>query len=165
MNRLAIALTISAALASTLAHADAPDLSKVNGSLTTEAGKAYGDIDTVNGSISIEEKTVAQTVETVNGSIGVVASHVGGDVQTVRGDITIGLDSHVSGGVRVEKATGFFNTDRKRPPRIIIGPNAVVEGPLVFERPVTLHVHKSARTGPVTGATAQGFDGDSAPKD
>ena len=93
------------------------------------------------------------------------AASGGASAAASTGDITIGVDSHVSGGVRVEKATGFFNTDRKRPPRIIIGPNAVVEGPLVFERPVTLHVHKSARTGPVTGATAQGFDGDSAPKD
>ena len=141
------------------------DISKVNGSIHTDAGASYRDLDTVNGSIHLASGTRARGVETVNGSIGVIASHVGGDVQTVRGDITIGVDSHVSGGVRVEKATGFLNTDRKRLPRIIIGPNAVVEGPLVFERPVTLHVHKSARTGPVTGATAQGFDGDTAPKD
>jgi len=142
-------------------------LETVNGSIRLERNVTVdGGLETVNGAIFVDRGGKVQDgVETVNGSIGVIASHVGGDVQTVRGDITIGVDSHVSGGVRVEKATGFLNTDRKRLPRIIIGPNAVVEGPLVFERPVTLHVHKSARTGPVTGATAQGFDGDTAPKD
>ncbi len=90
---------------------------------------------------------------------------VGDDVETVRGSITVGVDSHVAGGLRVEKSTGFFNTDSKKPPRIIIGPNAVVEGPLVFERPVVLYVHRTAKIGPVTGATAQSFDGDTAPKE
>ena len=89
MNRLAIALTISAALASTLAHAEAPDLSKVNGSLTAEAGKTYGDIDTVNGSISVEEKAVAQTVETVNGSITIDPFARVGDLSTVNEKILI----------------------------------------------------------------------------
>ena len=51
----------------------------------------------------------------------------------------------------------------RRDPRIIIGPNAVVEGPLVFERPVTLYVHTSARIGAVTGATAKPFSTDTAP--
>ena len=60
---------------------------------------------------------------------------------------------------------GTLLTDSKKPPRIIIGPNAVVEGPLVFERPVVLYVHKTAKIGPVTGATAQSFDGDTAPKE
>ena len=220
MTATRTALFLALALSASTAYAQ-QDISKVNGSITADAGQTLGELETVNGSIRIGAgATVAKAgtvngsisagekartgaletvngsirldrnvsvnggvdtvngaifvdrggkveggVETVNGSISVVATHVGGDVQTVRGDITIGVDSQVKGGLRVEKATGFFNTDRKRPPRIIIGPNAVVEGPLVFERPVTLHVHKSARTGPVTGATAQGFDGDSAPKD
>jgi hypothetical protein len=47
----------------------------------------------------------------------------------------------------------------KRDPRVVIGPNAVVDGPLVFERKVTLYVHSSARTGPITGATAVRYSG------
>ena len=214
------ALFIALALSASTAFAQ-QDISKVNGSVTAEAGQAYGDLETVNGSIRIgagatvddastvngsinvgEKATtssletvngsirlernvtvngsletvngaifvdrggkVKSDVETVNGSIGLVATQVGGDVQTVRGNITVGIDSHVAGGLRVEKSTGFFNNDQKNPPRIVIGPNAVVQGPLVFERPVTLYVHKTAKIGPVTGATAQSFDGDTAPKE
>jgi hypothetical protein len=47
----------------------------------------------------------------------------------------------------------------------VIGPGAVVEGPLVFEREVKLYVHASARTGAITGATAIRFDGAHAPQD
>jgi len=103
-------------------------------------------------------------VETVNGAIGLVATQVGGSIETVRGNITVGIDSHVRGGLAVRKSQGVFNMEPKRDPLIIIGPNAVVEGPLVFERPVTLYVHKTAKIGAVTGATAKSFDGPTAPK-
>jgi hypothetical protein len=53
----------------------------------------------------------------------------------------------------------------KRKPRIVIGPNAVVDGPLIFEREVTLYVHNTARTGKITGATAVRYDGARAPQD
>ena len=161
------------------------DASTVNGSITAGEKATAGSLETVNGSIRLERNVtvnggletvngaifvdrggkVKKGVETVNGSIGLVATHVGGDVETVRGNITVGIDSHVAGGLRVEKSTGFFNNNNKTPPRIVIGPNAVVEGPLVFERPVVLYVHKTAKIGPVTGATAQRFDGDTAPKE
>ena len=142
-------------------------LETVNGSIRLERDVTVnGSVETVNGAIFIDRGgKVRKGVETVNGSIGLVGTHVGGDVETVRGSITVGVDSHVAGGLRVEKSTGFFNTDSKKPPRIIIGPNAVVEGPLVFERPVVLYVHRTAKIGPVTGATAQSFDGDTAPKE
>ena len=142
-------------------------LETVNGSIRLERDLTVnGSVETVNGAIFIDRGgKVKKGVETVNGSIGLVGTHVGDDVETVRGSITVGVDSHVAGGLRVEKSTGFFNTDSKKPPRIIIGPNAVVEGPLVFERPVVLYVHRTAKIGPVTGATAQSFDGDTAPKE
>ena len=142
-------------------------LETVNGSIRLERDVTVnGSVETVNGAIFIDRGgKVKKGVETVNGSIGLVGTHVGDDVETVRGSITVGVDSHVAGGLRVEKSTGFFNTDSKKPPRIIIGPNAVVEGPLVFERPVVLYVHRTAKIGPVTGATAQSFDGDTAPKE
>ena len=211
---LALALGAGTALA-------AQDISKVNGSITAEAGQAYGDLETVNGSIRIGAGATADDastvngsisagdkavtgsletvnggikvdrnvtvngkvdtvngsifidrggkvkdgIETVNGAIGLVATQVGGGIETVRGDITVGIGSHVRGGVKVSKSTGMFNVETKRDPRVIIGPNAVVEGPLVFERPVKLYVHKSAKIGPVTGATAQSFDTQTAPAD
>lgn len=86
MNHVILALALAAALPAVHA-ADAPDLSKVNGSLTAEAGKTYGDIDTVNGSITLEDKAVARTVETVNGSITMDAFARAFDVSTVNGKI------------------------------------------------------------------------------
>ncbi len=101
----------------------------------------------------------------VSGCMGLVGTTVGGGISTVRGDVTVGVGSHVKGGLRVEKPRGSFNMKQQRPPRIVIGPDAVVEGALVFEHPVVLYVHKSAKTGPVTGATAKTFDTPTAPKD
>ena len=213
MIRPRTALLLTLALATTPALAQ-QEISKVNGSITAEAGQAYGDLDTVNGSIRVADGATAEDastvngsinvgdkarvdsletvngsirvgkdvqirkdvetvngsifidhggviggdIETVNGAIGLVATQVSGSIHTVCGDITVGVGSHVRGGLRVQKSTGVFNTDSKRPPRIIIGPNAVVEGALVFERPVTLYVHSSARTGAITGATAQRYN-------
>jgi hypothetical protein len=141
-------------------------LETVNGAIRT--GKDVNvrkDVETVNGSIFIDRGgVVGGDVETVNGSIGLVSTQVGGSLKTVRGDVTVGVGSKVRGGLRVEKSTGFFNTDtNKKPPRIVIGPNAEVNGPLVFERPVVLYVHTSAKIGPVTGATAKAFSTDTAP--
>ncbi|WP_211369406.1 hypothetical protein [Pseudoxanthomonas kalamensis] len=214
------ALLLTLALAATPALA-AQDISKVNGSITAEAGQSYGDLETVNGSIRIQDGAVVEDagtvngsitvdakattgdletvngsirlgehvtvrggidtvngavfidrggevkdgVETVNGAIGLVATRVGGGIETVNGDITVGIDSHVRGGITVEKPNSRFGFKPKRDPRVVIGPNAVVEGPLVFERPVVLYVHKSARTGPVRGATARVFEGNTAPQD
>lgn len=125
-----------------------------------------GSIETVNGSIFVDRGgKVKGGVETVNGAIGLVGTHLGGDIATVRGNVTVGIDSHVAGGLRVEKSSGMFNLESKKPQRIIIGPNAVVEGPLVFEREVTLYVHRTAKTGKITGATATPYATDTAPQD
>jgi hypothetical protein len=142
------------------------DLETVNGSIKLERDVIVnGGVETVNGSIFIDRGgKVKGGVETVNGAIGLVATQLGGGIETVRGNVTVGIDSHVRGGLAVRKSQGVFNIEPKRDPVIIIGPNAVVEGPLVFERPVTLYVHKTAKTGAVTGATAVPFDGPTAPK-
>ena len=71
------------------------------------------------------------------------------------------------GGIKVEKpGTSWLpRLGKPKVPRIVIGPGAVVDGPLVFEREVTLHVHASARTGPIRGATARRYDTPTAPRD
>ena len=217
MIRPRTALLLTLALAATPALAQ-QEISKVNGSITAEAGQAYGDLDTVNGSIRVADgataedastvngsinvgdkarvasletvngsirigkdvqvrkdvetvngsiftdrgTTIGGNVDTVNGAIGLVGTQLAGGIETVNGDITVGIGSHVTGGIKVEKPRGWSIKPR-RDPRIIIGPNAVVEGPLVFERPVTLYVHTSAKVGPVTGATAKPFSTDTAP--
>ena len=217
-RRTALFLTLALCAGSSFA---AESISKVNGSISADAGQTYGELETVNGSIRIAEgattadagtvngsisvgdkatvgsletvnggikldrdvsvegdlETVNGSIfvdrggkvkggaETVNGAIGLVATRLGGGIRTVRGNVTVGIDSHVAGGLRVEKSTGMFNMESKKPQRIIIGPNAVVEGPLVFEREVVLYVHRTAKTGKVTGATARSYDTDTAPQD
>ena len=217
MKRLFLLLLLSANAPLALA---ADDISKVNGSIQTQAGTTYGDLETVNGSIQlaagvqansvetvngsvrIEDNVQAHSIETVNGairggrnlvlthgldtvnggiyvdrgsriggdietvngSIGLVAVQLGGDIETVNGDITVGIDSVVKGGIKVNRPSFGISLTAPRKPRIVIGPNAVVEGQLIFEREVTLLVHDSAKIGPVTGATPQRFDSETAPR-
>lgn len=143
------------------------DLTTVNGSVQLGRDVAVdGDITTVNGSIFVDRGgKVESDITNVNGGIGLVDADVGGDLHTVTGDITVGIGSHVRGGIRVEKNKSSMHFGSKRDPRVVIGPDAVVEGPLVFERPVVLYVHGTAKIGPVTGATAKRFDTATAPKD
>lgn len=217
MKRIFLLLLLSVSPPLALA---ADDISKVNGSIQTDAGATYGDLETVNGSIKLaagvqargvetvngsvraEDNVQARNietvnggirtgrnlvlargldtvnggiyvdrgsriggdVETVNGSIGLVGVQLDGDIETVNGDITVGIDSVVKGGIKVNRPSFGISLTAPRKPRIVIGPNAVVEGQLVFEREVTLLVHDSARIGPVTGATPQRFDSETAPR-
>jgi len=143
-------------------------LETVNGGIRIEGRNHVGSIETVNGSIFAGRGSdVAHDVETVNGAIGLVDTDVGGSVSTVNGDVTIGVDSHVHGGLTVEKphGNGIGIRFKQRTPRIVIGPGAVVDGPLVFKREVKLYVHKTAHIGTVTGATPVAFDTPTAPKD
>lgn len=155
----------------------------VNGGISIEAKASTGSLETVNGGIKLERDVtvnggietvnggifvdrggkVKEGVDTVNGAIGLVGTRLGGGIATVNGDITVGIDSVVKGGIKIEKNNSWLQMKPKRDPRIVIGPNAVVEGPLVFEREVKLYVHKTARIGAVTGATAQSFDTPTAP--
>ena len=153
-------------------HADdnirARSLTTVNGGIRvgTQA-QIEGGIETVNGSIFVDRGgNVGRGVETVNGAIGLVDTDLGGGIDTVNGDITVGVGSHVKGGIHVEKpGQQWFSMGKRKPPRIVIGPNAQVDGALVFEREVKLYVHRSAKIGAISGATAVRYDGDRAPED
>lgn len=144
-------------------------LSTVNGSIHAGARvRIDGAIETVNGGIFINRGgNVRSGVATVNGAIGLVDTDLGGGIETVNGDITVGVGSHVKGGIHVEKPGKNWGIRLGKPkvPRVVIGPNAVVDGPLVFEREVTLYVHQSARIGAVSGATAQRYNTASPPKE
>jgi len=74
----------------------------------------------------------------------------------------VGANSKIDGGILVKKQRGFTLT--KHVPRIVIGPGAVVQGKLRFERAVKLYVSDSATIGPVEGATAVKFAGTEAPE-
>lgn len=152
----------------------------VNGSVRLGRGAHAGEIETVNGGIDLaEDVTVARNVEAVNGSIelergaevvgevsnvnGTIearAAHVGGRISTVSGDVRVLDGSRVDGGILIEEPSGWnFSWKQNRPPRVVIGENAVVGGELRFEREVELHVHESAKIGPVVGATAKRYSG------
>lgn len=146
----------------------AGSLSTVNGSIRVgPQAQIGGTVETVNGSVFFDRGgNIARNVETVNGAIGLVDSDLGGSIETVNGDITVGAGSHVRGGIRVEKPNmQWISVGKRKPPRIIVGPNARVDGSLVFEREVKLYVHRSAQIGPVTGATAIRYDSERAPQD
>ena len=145
------------------------DVATVNGSIHFgKRANVSGDVETVNGGIFLDRGSrVRGGASTVNGGIGLVETQLSGSIETVAGDITVGVGSRVGGGIRVDKPTGNWNLQigKQKIPRVVIGPNAVVEGPLVFEREVKLYVHGSARTGKITGATAIRFDTPTPPKD
>lgn len=157
----------------------------VNGSITVDSNARTGSLETVNGSVRLGETVavdggietvngsiyvgrggrVQRNVETVNGAIGLVDADLGGGIETVNGDTTVGAGSHVRGGIRYVKPTGNWNLwpKTRRNPRVIVGPDARVDGPLVFEHAVDLYVHATARTGAITGATAVRYTTDRAP--
>lgn len=144
-------------------------VSTVNGGIRFGQGaRVDGEVETVNGGIFLDRgSNVSRGVSTVNGGIGLVDTDLGGGIETVNGDITVGVGSHVKGGIHVEKPRGNwgFRMGKPKVPRIVIGPDAVVEGNLVFEREVKLYVHQSARIGGVTGANAQRYAGATPPQD
>jgi DUF4097 and DUF4098 domain-containing protein YvlB len=142
-------------------------LSTVNGSINVGAQTIVdGGIETVNGGVFVDRGSeVRGGVETVNGSIGLVDTRLKGSIETVSGDITIGVGSRVGGGVSIRKPGFSLSFKSSRKPRVVIGPNAVVDGTLEFEREVTLYVHRTAKIGTVSGATVQPYDSEVAPGD
>ncbi|GAB3358805.1 DUF4097 family beta strand repeat-containing protein [Lysobacter tyrosinilyticus] len=161
------------------ANARVTNAETVNGGIDVGTGAKTGSLETVNGGIQINERVtttgnvstvnggvfvgrggnVGGNIETVNGAIGIVDTDVSGGIETVTGDVTVGVGSHVRGGLHYEKPSRpFISFGKPRTPRVVIGPNAQVDGPLNFERTVVLYVHSTAKTGPITGATAIRFD-------
>lgn len=146
----------------------AESLSSVSGNVKLgEQARISDDIESVSGDIFVGRGgQVGGDVETVSGSIGIVDTDLAAGIETISGDVTVGAGSHVKGSLRVEKSDGFsVSFGNRRPQRIVIGPDAVVEGPMVFERDVVLYVHDSARTGKITGATAIRFSTPTPPED
>lgn len=145
-------------------HATADSLNAVNGNMTLEAGAHVAkSAECVNGSITLRNGAeVSGTVANVNGKIELSTAHVGGGIKTVNGNISIFGASRVEGGILVQKNGSLirFGNDV---PRIEIGPGAVVQGDLRFERDVKLYVSDRATIGPITGTTAIPFSGDAPP--
>lgn len=144
-------------------HAAADSLTTVNGSisLSDEARVAHA-VSSVNGGLTLHSGAdVDGTLTNVNGTIELDAAHVGGGIRTANGDINIGGHSRVDGGILVTKSSGLFQFMHE--PRVVIGPGAVVNGELHFERKVELYVSDKATIGPVVGATAVRYSGEAPP--
>lgn len=156
------------------------DIDLAEGATTARLETVSGDIEggrkitasagvgTVSGDIFFDHGSrIGGDLESVSGDIGLVGTRASGGIETVSGDITVGAGSHVKGGIRIEKPNGSWGLriGNRKPPRIVIGPNAVVEGSLVFEREVTLHVHQSARIGKVSGASVRPYTTATPPRD
>ncbi|WP_434031812.1 hypothetical protein [[Pseudomonas] boreopolis] len=140
------------------------ELKNVSGRITLGRGAVVdGGVDTVSGSIFADRGSrIEGDITTISGAVGLVQAEVAGDITFVSSDITVGIGSHVKGRIHLKKP---FHSNVRRPPRVVIGPNAVVDGPLEFEMPVKLYVHGSAKTGPIMGASAIAFSTPTPPKD
>ncbi|NID16276.1 hypothetical protein [Luteibacter yeojuensis] len=142
--------------------ATATSVKTVNGAVTlNEKARVSGDLENVNGRVRLESGAeVKGHLSNVNGQISLERAHVGGGIETTNADVTIGEDSKVEGGLLVKKPSwGWFNSGSDRVPKIVIGPHAVVQGTLTFERDVELYVSDSATVGKIEGATAKKFSG------
>lgn len=137
----------------------------VNGGIRIgEACEIDGSVETVNGGIRIGQGSrVGRNADTVNGAITLEGAVVRGRVRTVNGDILLDKGAE-AGSIQVEKPNrGWWNWGTETLPRVVIGRNAKVHGPMVFEREVRLFVHASASIGEVQGATPVRYEGDEAP--
>jgi hypothetical protein len=145
------------------AHSSATSLETVNGAVSLGAGAhVSGGVGSVNGDLTLADGAeVLGTLTNVNGKISLTAAHVAGGIKTVNGSMSIMGASRVENGIHVEKSSGglFLGED----PLIVIGPGAIVQGELRFDRKVRLYVSDRATIGTVTGATPVPFTGDSPP--
>lgn len=146
-------------------RAAADSAETVNGAVTIGAdARVGGNVSTVNGAVTLRRgAAVKGDVQNVNGQITLDAAHVGGSIETAVGDITVGADSRVDGGVAIRRSQGFSISFSDSVPVVIIGPGAIVNGPLAFERDVKLYVSDRATTGAITGATPIPFPGEKPP--
>lgn len=146
-------------------HAAATSLNSVNGSITLGAGAhVSGSASSVNGELNLKDGAeITGSLSNVNGKITLSDAHVAGGIKTVNGSMNIAGGSHVENGILVQKPSGELLQPTRDIPRIVIGPGAVVQGDLRFERTVQLLVSDKATIGTVTGATVVAFSADAPP--
>ena len=147
------------------AGATASAVKSVNGGITLDEGaRVSGGVSAVNGSLKLKDGAeVAGALRNVSGNIELRGAHVAGGIHTVSGDVSVLGSSHVEGGILVQKPGGSLITISGGPSRVVIGPGATVAGGMRFEREVRLYVSDKATIGPVSGATAITFSGDTPP--
>lgn len=127
----------------------------VNGSIEIgESGRVDGDVVTVNGRLALgPDVRVAGKVANVRGKIELDGTFVE-EIETTAGSIELSGATIVEGRLWVKAAR---NGDDHLP-RIVIGPQVKVGGPLQFDRPVELLIHESAEVGEIIGAEPECFN-------
>ncbi len=111
MNHASLALAcIAVVVTASVSAADTRSISKVNSSVTAEAGQNYDSLETVNGDVRIGRGASANVAETVNGSITIEDDAKIGTASTVNGSLKLGEGvaiakdaSTVNGGVKLQK--------------------------------------------------------------
>ena len=151
-------------------HASAGSVDAVNGHIALASGATVsGNVTAVNGKLGLAPgSAVNGKLTNVNGKIDIADAHVGEGITTANGDITITGKSVIDGGIKVvkSKGNGFFGIHfgSDTIPTVTIGPDATVNGPLDFERPVKLYISDQAHVaGPITGAEVVKFPGATPP--
>lgn len=141
------------------------DGARVNGEATAVNGGVSsgqrvvvaGNLSIVNGKMSLEpDSRVEGRVENVNGALALNGAYAR-SLGTVSGSVEILAGSTIEGELKVAEPRLFHSQDEI--PRIVIGENSAVGGPLIFEREVELLIHESAQVGEVRGAEPRSFSG------
>ncbi len=134
-------------------------LATVNGNLRlAESVRVLGDIKLVNGEAWLQEGSIVEgDLNTIHGKIQMAGATVTGNVTNYSGGIRIMDGSVIEGSLRVRKPRGY---ESDKTPTIIIGRDSEIHGSAVFERPVRLFIHQSARIGNIQGAEPVSFSGD-----
>jgi DUF4097 and DUF4098 domain-containing protein YvlB len=121
----------------------------VNGSIN--AGRNFsvgGSLSTVNGKISAADNAdIAGDISTVNGDITLSNARVAQDINTVNGDITLAGNTLIKGNVVFNprgKKKSIFGWSKDNKPTLTIAANAVVEGQIILQQPVTLNLANPA---------------------
>jgi DUF4097 and DUF4098 domain-containing protein YvlB len=166
-------------------HASVGSGETVNGSIRIGDDSKAEQLSTVNGRIAIGARTsVSRDVTTVNGRIELAEdATVSGDVCNVNNEITLGKGARVGGKIKtrtgnislydnaragsIEVTAGnwwgefwrnlFGDTIDSHRQVVTIGPGAIVDGDLTFDREVELRVHSTAKIGKVVGAKVTSF--------
>lgn len=144
----------------------------VNGEIEVESNAKLGELKTVNGSVDIGDDVVVERnattvnggieigkrsrvggdVTTVNGEVEIRGAEVGGNIVTNKGDVDLADGARVRGGIQIKKNHGTdWGWGKDQPNKVHICSTCVVEGDLVFERPVELRVDSGAKIGKVVG--------------
>lgn len=132
----------------------ADNVSSVNGSIQIGGSATIGgEVSVVNGKITIGTGTrVAGGVSNVNGDLLIEGTEIGGDLSTVNGDVMLTDNSVLQGDLTIERPGGWgWNREKRRKPRVVIGPGTLIAGEIRLEREVELYISDTASVGGVSG--------------